>query len=136
MCAFFYFFSFHIMQATYTESAPEPVGPYSQWMISWNMFYSSGQIGIDPETLLLKEWGILWQTTQVCANLKAVLASANLNFKDVVKTNIYIRDMRDYEAVNNVYKNCFSHKPARSCVWVAGLPMNALVEIEVIAEIK
>lgn len=124
------------MQATYTESAPEPVGPYSQWMISWNTFYTSGQIGINPETLLLREWGILGQTKQVCENLKAVLESAGLSLENVIKTKIHISDIRDYQAVNSVYKDYFPHKPARSCVAVAALPMNALVEIEVIAEIK
>ncbi len=123
------------MQATYTESAPEPVGPYSQGIISGNMFYSSGQVGINPETLLLKEGWILWQTTQVCENLAAVLESAKLTFENVVKVNIFLADIRDYEAVNGVYKDYFSHKPARSCVAVAALPANALVEIEVIAEI-
>lgn len=122
------------MQATYTESAPEPVGPYSQWMISGNMFYSSGQIGVNPETLLIKEWGILGQTTQLCENLKAVLKSANLELKDVIKVTIFLADIRDFNAVESVYKDYFSHKPARSCVAVAALPMNALVEIEVIAE--
>ncbi len=123
------------MQATYTESAPEPVGPYSQGIISGNMFYSSGQVGINPNTLILKEWGIIWQTTQVCENLKAVLESANLELKNVIKVNIYISDIRDYDAVNHVYKDYFSHKPARSCVAVSALPANALVEMEIIAEI-
>ena len=124
------------MQATYTESAPEPVGPYSQGMVSGKLFYSSGQIGINPETLLLKEWGIIGQTTQVCENIKAVLESAGLTLKNVIKTNIYISDIRDYDAVNHVYKDYFTHKPARSCVAVAALPSNALVEIEIIAEIN
>ncbi len=135
MCAFLFFSSSH-MKAIYTESAPEPVWPYSQGIISGNMFYSSGQIGVNPETLLLKEWWILGQTTQVCENLRAILEAANLSFKDVVKVNIYIADIRDYDAVNHVYKDYFSHKPARSCVAVAALPANALVEIEVIAEIN
>ena len=123
------------MQATYTESAPEPVGPYSQGIISGNMFYSSGQVGINPETLLLKEGWILGQSHQVCKNLEAVLKSANLELKNVIKVNIFISDIRDYEAVNGVYKDYFTHKPARSCVAVAALPANALVEMEVIAEI-
>lgn len=122
------------MQASYTESAPEPVGPYSQGIISGNMFYSSGQIGINPETLLLKEGWILEQTTQVCENLKAVLDSAKLKLNNVVKVNMFLSDIRDYEIVNWVYKEYFSHKPARSCVAVSALPAWALVEIEVIAE--
>lgn len=123
------------MQATYTESAPEPVGPYSQGIISGNMFYSSGHIGTNPETMLLKEGGILAQTAQVCKNLEAVLKSANLELSNVIKVHIYISDIRDYEAVNSVYKEYFSHKPARTCVAVAALPSLALVEMDVIAEI-
>jgi len=129
------FFILNIMQSTYTESAPEPIGPYSQWMISGNMFYSSGQIGVNPDTLLLKEWGLTGQTHQVMKNLKAVLESANLNYNSIVKTTIYIADIRDYEAVNMIYKEYVTHKAARSSMAVAALPMNALVEIEVIAEI-
>jgi len=125
-----------MMKSSYSESAPEPVGPYSQGIISGNMFYSSGQIGINPETLLLKEWGIIGQTTQACENISAVLQSANLSLENVVKTTIFISDIRDYDAVNHVYKDYFSHKPARSCVAVAALPSSALVEIEVIAEIQ
>ncbi|MCD5374972.1 RidA family protein [Candidatus Gracilibacteria bacterium] len=124
------------MKSIYSESAPEVVGPYSQGIVSGNMFYSSGQIGIDPETLLLKEGGIYAQTHQACLNLKAVLEAANLSLENVIKVNIFLRDMRDYEVVNNVYKEYFAHKPARSCVGIAGLPANALVEIEIIAEIK
>jgi 2-iminobutanoate/2-iminopropanoate deaminase len=124
------------MKTVYSEQAPEPIGPYSQWIVSWDFFYSSWQIGINPESLLLKEWGIYAQTHQACLNLKAVLEAAELSLENVVKVNIYIRDMRDYEVVNNVYKEYFSHKPARSCIWVAGLPANALVEMEVIAEKK
>lgn len=124
------------MKSIYSESAPEVVWPYSQWIVSWNMFYSSGQIGIDPETLLLKEWGIYAQTHQACLNLKAVLEAANLSLENVIKVNVFLRDMRDYEVVNNVYKEYFAHKPARSCVGIAWLPANALVEIEIIAEIK
>jgi 2-iminobutanoate/2-iminopropanoate deaminase len=100
------------------------------------MFYSSGQIGINPETLLLREGGILGQTTQVCKNLEALIKSAKLELKDIIKVNIFIADIRDYQAVNSVYKDYFSHKPARSCVAVAALPSNALIEIEVIAEIN
>jgi len=123
------------MKQTYTESAPEPVGPYSQGIISGNMFYTSGQIWINPETLLLKEGWITGQTHQVFSNLSAILESANLRLENIVKANIYLSDIRDYEAVNMIYKDYMSHKPARSCVAVAALPANALVEIEVIAEI-
>ena len=93
------------------------------------MFYSSGQIGVNPDTLILREWWILGQTKQVCENLKAVLESANLELKDVIKVNVSISDIRDHEAVGSVYKDYFPHKPARSCVAVSALPKNALVEI-------
>jgi 2-iminobutanoate/2-iminopropanoate deaminase len=100
------------------------------------MFYSSGQIGINPETLLLKEGGILGQTKQTCENLEAVIKSANLEMKNIIKVNVFLADIRDFQAVNSVYKDYFSHKPARSCVAVAAIPAGALVEIEVIAEIS
>ena len=123
------------MRTTYTEWAPEPIGPYSQGVISGNMFYVWGQIGINPETHLLKEWWITGQTHQVFSNLNAVLESANLTFQNVVKVNVYLADIRDYEAVNIIYKDYITHKPARSCIAVSALRSNALVTIEVVAEI-
>ncbi len=135
MCAFFIFYFSH-MKIIYTHSAPEPVGPYSQWATSGNMFYSSWQIGIDPETLLLKEGWITAQTKQACENIQAILKEANIDLKNVVKTSVFLSDMRDYSVVNHIYNEYFTHKPARTCIWVSELLSNALIQIEVIAELK
>ncbi|GGE53995.1 reactive intermediate/imine deaminase [Pullulanibacillus camelliae] len=124
------------MKSTFTQEAPEAIGPYSQGMIVNNMFYSSGQIPLTKEGQLV-EGGIEAQVHQVFANLQAVLESAGASLSTVVKTTVFIQDMEDFPVVNEIYGTYFKeHLPARSCVEVAKLPKNARVEIEVIALIK
>ena len=117
-----------------TAAAPAAIGPYSQAIQVGNMLFTSGQIPIDPATSQFVEGGIKEQTTQVFANLKAVLAEAGYTFDDVVKTAVFLADMSLFVPMNEVYASQFSGSfPARSAVAVKELPKGALVEIEVIA---
>ncbi|WP_347548150.1 RidA family protein [Pseudalkalibacillus hwajinpoensis] len=121
------------MKTVYTKAAPEAIGPYSQGMIVNNMFYSSGQIPLKADGTLV-DGTIVEQTHQVFSNVKAVLEAAGASLESVVKTTVYIKDMEQFGAINEIYGEYFSnHKPARSCVEVARLPKDALIEIEVIA---
>jgi len=124
------------MKKVETQNAPQAIGPYSQGIIVNNMFYSSGQIPLTPEGEMV-QGDIKEQTHQVFKNLIAVLEAAGASLDTVVKTTVFIKNMDDFAAVNEVYGQYFSeHKPARSCVEVARLPKDALVEIEVIALVK
>lgn len=116
-----------------TDKAPAAIWPYSQAMKIWNTLYSSWQVALDPITMKVVEWWIKEQTIQVCKNLWEVLKEACLDYKDVVKTTIFLDNMDDFKSVNEVYAEYFSHKPARSTVEVSKLPLWVLVEIEVIA---
>lgn len=124
------------MKTVQTNNAPAAIGPYSQGIIVNNLFYSSGQIPLTAEGQLV-EGDIQVQAHQVFKNLAAVLESAGASFETVVKTTVFIKDMNDFVALNEVYGQYFdTHKPARSCVEVARLPKDVLVEIEVIALCK
>ena len=120
-----------------TTAAPAAIGPYSQAVHIGNVLYTSGQVALDPATGALVPGGIEAQTTRVLENLKAVLAAAGLDFAHVVKTTVFLKDMADFAAMNNLYAKYFAPEgitaPARSTVQVAGLPKDALVEIECIA---
>jgi 2-iminobutanoate/2-iminopropanoate deaminase len=124
------------MKVVQTNQAPAAIGPYSQGIIVNNLFYSSGQIPLTAEGVMI-EGGIKEQTHQVFKNLEAVLTAAGASFETVVKATVFIKSMDDFAAINEVYGEYFStNKPARSCVEVARLPKDALVEIEVIALVK
>ncbi|HEY2420037.1 MAG TPA: RidA family protein [Neobacillus sp.] len=124
------------MKAVQTNQAPAAIGPYSQGIIVNNLFFSSGQIPLTTEGVLV-EGDISVQTHQVFTNLKAVLLAAGASIESVVKATVFIKNMDDFAAVNEVYGEYFSlHKPARSCVEVSRLPKDALIEIEVIALVK
>lgn len=117
-----------------TTQAPAAIGPYSQAVRVNGMLYSAGQIALVPETMEIAKGGIREQTEQVMKNLKAVLAAAGSDLSQVVKTTVFLIDMTDFTAMNEVYGAHFgSHKPARSTVAVSGLPRNVRVEIEVVA---
>lgn len=117
-----------------TNAAPKAIGPYSQAVKANGFLFVSGQIPIDPFTGEIVYGGIVSQTHQVCANLKAVLAAEELTFVDVVKTSVFLADMNDFHAMNEVYAQYFGEQPpARACVQVAKLPRDVSVEIEVIA---
>ena len=118
----------------HTDKAPAAVGPYSQAIRIGNMLFTSGQLGLAPETGAMPE-GVQAQAEQSLRNIGAILEEAGYDKTDVVKTTVYIKDMNDFAAVNQIYAAFFGeHKPARSCVEVARLPKDGLVEIEVIAE--
>lgn len=124
------------MKVIETNQAPAAIGPYSQGIIVNNLFFSSGQIPLTAEGSLVTE-DIKEQAHQVFQNLQAVLTAAGASFETVVKTTVFIKNMDDFAALNEVYGEYFSiHKPARSCVEVARLPKDVLVEIEVVALVK
>jgi len=123
------------MQKIHTNNAPEAIGPYSQAIKIGNMIFTSGQIALTPDGKFLDE-DVKTQTKQVCENLKAVLQEAGADIKNVVKTTIFLADINDFSAVNEVYGEYFSHKPARSTVAVKDLPKGAKVEIECVAVIS
>ena len=115
-------------------AAPKAIGPYSNAARIGNLLYCSGQIPLDPATMKLVEGGIEEQTRQVLANVASVLASQGATFANVAKTTIFLANMADFPAVNGLYGEAMGeHKPARSTVQVAGLPLGSLIEIEVIA---
>lgn len=114
--------------------APQPIGPYTQAIRANDFVFLSGQIAIDPTTGKLVGNNAAEQSGQVLKNIKAILTAAGLTFDEVVKTTIFLKNMDDFAKVNEVYSHNFEKDPpARSTVAVAALPMNALVEIEVIA---
>lgn len=121
------------MKTVSTKNAPAAIGPYAQGIIVNNMFYSSGQIPLTAAGELVGG-DITEQTNQVFENLKAVLKEAGTSLNKVVKTTVFMKDMNDFAAMNEVYASHFGdHKPARSAVEVARLPKDVKVEIEVIA---
>ncbi len=116
-----------------TSAAPAAIGPYSQAVRAGDFVFTSGQIGLEPETGKMAE-GVEEQTRRVLANLRAVLAAAGAGFGQVVKTTIFLADMADFQTVNTIYAAEFAAEPpARSTVQVAALPRKALVEIEMVA---
>lgn len=124
------------MKKIHTNKAPEAIGPYEQGIVVNNMFYSSGQIPLTADGELV-EGDIEEQTHQVFRNLQAVLEEANASLETVVKTTVFLKNMEDFPTMNEVYGQYFKeHKPARSCVEVARLPKDVLVEIEVVALVK
>lgn len=125
-----------MMKVVQTNQAPAAIGPYSQGIVVNNLFYSSGQIPLTAEGEMV-QGDVKEQTHQVFSNLKAVLKEAGASLETVVKATVFIKNMDDFGAINEVYGEYFSsHKPARSCVEVARLPKDALVEIEVVALVK
>jgi len=118
-----------------TEKAPSAVGPYSQAIVADSrMIFTSGQIPLDPKTGLVVGSDIATQADQALKNLEAVIEGAGFNMKDIVKTTVFINDMAQFAAVNEVYAKFFTTEaPARSCVEVSKLPKGCMVEIEAIA---
>lgn len=119
-----------------TSKAPGAIGPYSQAIMAGNWVYTSGQLGMDPETAALAD-NVQDQARQSLSNVKAILEEAGASMEHVVKTTVYLKDMNDFAAVNEVYATFFTEPyPARSAVEVARLPKDALVEIEAVARKK
>ena len=124
------------MKFVQTSKAPSAIGPYSQAVVANGMVYTSGQIALTPEGVMLEE-DVVIQTKQVLKNLQAVLEEAGSSMDSVVKTTIFIDSMDDFTVINELYEKAFgSHKPARATVAVKTLPKNALVEIDAVALVK
>ena len=124
------------MKIVATEKAPKALRPYSQGHVHGGMFYSAGQIPINPATDTVEAETIEEQTEQVCKNLAAVLEAAGTDFDHVVKTTCFLTDMGDFAAFNEVYAKYFTSRPARSCVAVKTLPKNVRCEVELIAAVE
>lgn len=124
------------MKVIQTPNAPAAIGPYSQAMVVGDLLFTSGQIPLRADGTLL-EGDITAQTTQVLANLKAVIEAAGAGLNKVVKTTVFLKNLDDFVAMNKVYGDTFgTHTPARSTVQVAKLPRDVLVEIEAIVSLK
>lgn len=122
------------MKVISTAAAPAAIGPYSQAIETNGMIFCSGQIPIDPSTGAFVEGGISEQTKQALTNVSQVLAAAGTDMSHVVKTTVFLSDMADFAAMNEVYATFFAQPfPARSAVAVKALPKGALIEIEVLA---
>ena len=117
-----------------TRTAPEAVGPYSQAVKAGNLLYLSGQLPINPSSGQLIGDGVTKQTRQCLQNLKSVLTAAGSDLENVLKVSVFLKDLSDFNAMNKAYSQFFSaDQPARCCVQVAKLPLNARVEIEAVA---
>ena len=117
-----------------TNNAPKAIGPYSQAVLAGNTLYCSGQIAINPKSGALNTANISTETNQVMQNLEAVLSEAEMNFDNVVKCSIFLKDMKQYTDVNKVYEEYFGdNPPAREAVEVSVLPRNVNIEISLIA---
>ena len=117
-----------------TKAAPAAIGPYSQAVVAGNMLFASGQLPIDPATGEMLPADTAMQTRQILKNLEAILGAAGFVLADVVKTTVFLKDMQDFSAMNEVYREFFpSDSPARSTVQVSRLPKDSMVEIEAVA---
>jgi 2-iminobutanoate/2-iminopropanoate deaminase len=117
-----------------TPNAPQAIGPYSQAIRANGFIFVSGQIPIDPATQMIVEGGVARQTEQVISNLEAILKAAGSTLEKVVRTGVYLKNMSEFAAMNDVYERFFpQNAPARSTVEVARLPKDVLIEIDVIA---
>jgi 2-iminobutanoate/2-iminopropanoate deaminase len=122
------------MQPIRTDAAPAAIGPYSQAVAERQLLFTSGQLPIDPGIGELRNRDIAAAAQQVLSNLRAVLLAGGADMSTVLKTTVFLKDMRDFQAFNGVYAEFFTEPfPARSCVQVAALPKDALVEIEAVA---
>lgn len=120
-----------------TQKGPKAIGPYSTANIAGNTCYMSGMLGVNPETGKLAEGGVEAQALQAMRNIQAVLEEMDLTTASVLKTTVFLADLNDFSKVNAIYADFFGPDyPARSCVQVARLPMDALVEVEAIASVE
>lgn len=124
------------LKPVHTDKAPAAIGPYSQGIIANGFLFTAGQIALDPATGQVVAGDVSAQTERVLTNLTAVLAAAGATWKHVVKTTVFLSDMKDFPVVNEVYGRALGDaRPARSTVQVSGLPRGVLVEIEAVAAV-
>ena len=117
-----------------TNKAPKAIGPYSQAILSYQTLYCSGQIAIDPKTSCLIIDNIKNETSQIMQNISAVLIAAGMNLQNIVKCSIFMKNMNDYDEINEIYSQYFTTEPpAREAIQVSALPKNVNVEISIIA---
>ena len=123
-----------MLKKIYTSNAPEPIGPYSQAIRNNELIFLSGQIPINPKSNKIDSENISDQTEQVFKNINEILDAANTSFNNVVKTTIFLTDLDNFKIVNEIYSSYFNNDtpPARSTIEVSALPMNSLIEIEMI----
>jgi 2-iminobutanoate/2-iminopropanoate deaminase len=122
------------LRIVHTDQAPAAIGPYSQGVVANGFLYTAGQIALEPASGQVVAGDVVAQTEQVFRNLGAVLGSAGASWQDVVKTTVFLMDMRDFPKVNEVYARVMGDaRPARSTVQVSGLPRGVLVEIDLVA---
>ncbi len=120
-----------------TSHAPAAIGPYSQAVVVDNLLFTAGQIALDPVTMTVVPGDVSAQTERVMTNLAAICDAAGASLQDVVKTTVFLQDMSDFQAMNEVYARHFGeNRPARSTVAVRGLPRDVRVEIEAIVRVK
>lgn len=124
-----------MLETIHTDKAPAAIGPYSQGVIAGHLFFTSGQIPINPATGEITGADIATQAEQVMKNIGEILKAAGASYENVAKTTCFLADMGDFAAFNEVYARYFTGKPARSCVAVKTLPKNVLCEVEVIADL-
>ena len=125
------------LRKSHTDQAPEAIGPYSQGIVANGLVFTAGQVPFDPASMQIVEGDVGVQTEQVMKNLQAILQAAGSDLSAVVKTTVFLRDMNDFAAMNEVYGRWFGdHKPARSTVQVARLPRDVAVEIEAIGLVR
>ena len=125
------------VERVHTKKAPAAIGPYSQGIIANGFLFTAGQIALDPETMQMVEADVVIQTKRVLANLKAILDEAGADWNDVVKTTVYLKNLSDFPAMNEVYAQALgSATPARSTVQVEELPRGSMVEIDAIVALK
>ena len=125
------------METVNVPDAPDAIGPYCHAMKVGNLMFCSGQTPLDPGTMKLVGINIEEQTIRVLKNLSIVLSSENLTLKNIVKTTVYLKEMSDFQGMNKIYEEMFQgHKPSRTTISVKQNPLNALVEIECVAELK
>lgn len=124
-----------MIEKIFTDKAPAAIGPYSQGIVTGNLFFASGQIPINPATGNVEGADITQQAELVMKNIGELLKAAGADYTSVVKTTCFLADMDDFAAFNQVYAQYFTGNPARSCVAVKTLPKNVLCEVEVIADL-
>jgi len=125
-----------MMEKIEAKNVPKAIGPYSQAVKVGNFVFTSGQISLDPKTNQMKGNDIVEQATQIFENLKHLLQVAGTSLDNAIKVNVYLKDISDFQKMNEIYEKYIKNKPARATIQAAALPKNALVEIDVIAEVK